>query len=477
MEIKKLEQQKTISGNKINKQIGVTLNASQPKISDQYTPAPDFQKYITDLYKKADKSKIKKTKYLTITEPHKVGDKKEFWTWDLGVMPPGFKKINTTCRAVGDNSYIFIDDKAWGTNVTEKDLEQIQTTFNKQTPPKSIDPKKGIYSIDTDSFGEPPNMDGDPKINLLITNFDQFQGTGFDGYFNPFDQMDDETAWKEFQQHSNETEILYLNSASKTTPIASDYMKAVVAHEFEHLITFNYDPEETSWLNESCGEAAMTLCGYYTDKNHVKNYAEHPGTVLVSDQYVNYGACLLWGTYLFEQMGKGFFKPLTQNKKQGVESINEVLKEVGSKHNFETLFSNWVAANYASSKGVKNLDFHYKFMDIPPMKLSATLSPSKTEHSDTLKYTGVNYIAIENSPTGTGSLSITGNIDAGKNSPTETFGIGAELLYFDGDNVTVEKLPTNGSSVTVDTSRQPVLAVYGLSEKAPASYTVKANMI
>ena len=468
MEIKVTGQKDQIFNGTNNNKTIQSAKSLPLNISDQYTPAPDFQKYITDIYKKADKSKIQQAKRLAITQTHKVGAKKDFWVWDLGVMPPGFKKINTTCRSVGDNSYIFVDDKAWRTNVTEKDLEQIQTTFNKRTPPKSIDSNKGIYSIDTGCFGEPPDMDGDPKVNLLITNFDQFQGTGFDGYFNPFDQMDDETAWKEFQQHSNETEVLYLNSASKTTPIASEYMKAVVAHEFEHLITFNYDPEETSWLNESCGEAAMTLCGYYTDKNHVKNYAEHPGTVLVSDQYVNYGACLLWGTYLFEQMGKGFFKPLTTNKKQGVESINEVLKEVGSKHNFETLFSNWVAANYASSKGVKNPEFHYKFMDIPPMKLSASLSPSKTEHSDTLKYTGVNYIAFENFQTNKFSVNISQNTNNG---------IGAEVLYFDDDNVTVEKLSTNGTPTTIDTSRKPVLAVYGLSEKSPASYTVKANMV
>lgn len=467
MEIKKAEQLYVMPDSAKIKQTNKVLSILPETIHDQYTPAPDFQKYITDLYKKTDKSKIKKAKHLTITQPHKVGDKKDFWVWDLAVMPPGFKKINTTCRSVGDNSYIFVDDKAWETNVTEKDLEQIQTTFNKRTPPKSIDPSKGIYGIDTDSFGNPPDTDGDPKVNLLITNFDQFQGTGFDGYFNPFDQMDDETAWKEFQQHSNETEILYLNSASKTTPIASDYMKSVVAHEFEHLITFNYDPEETSWLNESCGEAAMTLCGYYTDKNHVKNYAEHPGTVLVSDQYVNYGACLLWGTYLFEQLGKDFFKPLTRNKKQGVESINEVLKEVGSKHNFESLFSNWVAANYASSKGVKNPEFHYNFIDVPPMKLSATLSPSKTEYSGTLKYTGVNYIAIDNTKNGNITLNI--NSNSGQNS------LGAEILYFNGENVTVEKLPTDGSSTTIDTSRNPVIAVYGLSEKSPVPYTIKAN--
>lgn len=440
---------------------------SKDQLSSIPQSEPDLKKFIRDLWKQVDKSHVVQPPAHLKT--FKAGEHQNFWVWDLSVMPPGFKQVNATCRSVGESSYIFVDDASWGKTATKDDIEKIHTTFNKQTPPASVEPDKGIYHIDTKYFGEPPDIDKNPKIFLLVTDFGQFKGTSFDGYFNPFDQMDDKSAWEQYQQHSNECEIVYLNSASPTTPISSDYMLAVAAHEFQHLIHFNYDQNETSWLNESCGEAAMTLCGYYTDKKHVKRYTEHPSNPLVSLEYVDYGACLLWATYLNEQLGKDFFRTLVKNKEAGVVSVNEALKEYNSPHTFDSILSNWVAANYASSKGVKDPKFHYNFIDVPPMKLAAKWESYPAQYSSSLKHTGVNYISLGNPTTGKISLQCDGENQNPK--------VGMEVLYINGEQIKVEKLDLSTGPKTIDTSLNPVLAVYGLSEKETAQYTIRANTL
>lgn len=90
------------------------------------------------------------------TKPLEPGAQKEFWVWDFKAMPPQPKKISATLQGGGENAYVFVEDSAWGKSVKPEDVQKIENTFNKNTPPASIDPNKGIYQIDTGVFGQPP---------------------------------------------------------------------------------------------------------------------------------------------------------------------------------------------------------------------------------------------------------------------------------------------------------------------------------
>ena len=59
-------------------------------------------------------------------------------------MPPEDIKLQTTCRGVGDNVYIFVSDDVWLVDVFKKDIEKIICTFDRTTPETSIDKDKGI---------------------------------------------------------------------------------------------------------------------------------------------------------------------------------------------------------------------------------------------------------------------------------------------------------------------------------------------
>ncbi|MGR3175138.1 MAG: hypothetical protein ACUZ8N_11135 [Candidatus Scalindua sp.] len=286
---------------------------------------------------------------------YKVGDRKEFWTWNLTVMPPEDVKLQATCRGVGENVYVFVSDDVWDVNVFKQDIEKIITAFDHSTPETSIDKDKGIYEILTETFGRPPDVDNDHRIYFLISQLGGFHSHHFDGYFRFLDELEG--------KHSNHTEMLYLDCDDPS----DDYYLGIIAHEFQHLIHWQYDRNEEGWISESLSEVAMILCGYYTDKKHVIRYLNNTDRPLVSKGHhnVSYGACLLWGTYIYESLGIKFLENLVREKENGVKGFQNTLKSMNIEDDFSTVFGDWLVANYLCSNPVNDEKFKYKSILLP----------------------------------------------------------------------------------------------------------------
>ena len=286
---------------------------------------------------------------------YKVGDRKEFWAWNLTVMPPEDIKLQATCRGVGENVYVFVSDDVWDVNVFRQDIEKIITAFDHSTPEASIDKDKGIYEILTETFGRPPDVDNDQRIYFLISQLGEYRGYHFDGYFRFFDELEG--------KHSNHTEILYLDCDDPS----DDYYLGIIAHEFQHLIHWQYDRNEAGWISESLSEVAMILCGYYTDKKHVIRYLNNTDRPLVSKGHhkVSYGACLLWGTYIYESLGIKFLGNLVREEENGIKGFQNTLKSMNIEDDFSTVFGDWLVANYVCSNPVNDEKFKYKSIPLP----------------------------------------------------------------------------------------------------------------
>jgi len=286
---------------------------------------------------------------------YKVGDRKEFWAWNLTVMPPEDIKLQATCRGVGENVYVFVSDDVWDVNVFRQDIEKIITAFDHSTPEASIDKDKGIYEILTETFGRPPDVDNDQRIYFLISQLGEYRGHHFDGYFRFFDELEG--------KHSNHTEILYLDCDDPS----DDYYLGIIAHEFQHLIHWQYDRNEAGWISESLSEVAMILCGYYTDKKHVIRYLNNTDRPLVSKGHhkVSYGACLLWGTYIYESLGIKFLGNLVREEENGIKGFQNTLKSMNIEDDFSTVFGDWLVANYVCSNPVNDEKFKYKTILLP----------------------------------------------------------------------------------------------------------------
>ena len=285
---------------------------------------------------------------------YKVGDKQKFWTWNLTVMPPEDSELQATCRGVGEYVYVFVSDEVWEVDVFERDIEKIIRTFDRSTPETSIDKDKGMYDVLTETFGIPPDVDNDRRIYFLISQLGEYRGHDFDGYFRFLDELEG--------KHSNKKEILYLDCEDPS----DDYHLGIIAHEFQHLIHWKYDPRETKWVGESLSEVAMILCGYYTDQKHVIKYLNNTDSPLISGRHmVDYRACLLWGTYIYERLGVAFLGNLVQEKASGIKGFQNTLNSMHIEDNFLNIFGDWLVANYVSSNPVKERKFSYRSISLP----------------------------------------------------------------------------------------------------------------
>ncbi len=310
------------------------------------------------------------------------GSSKKFWLWDFSIMPPGFRQVEAKCLAVTEHAYIFVETTVIEEVFPEGTVDAIVQALEHSCP--AFD-ERGILDVDCDIFGQPPDaLDNDPKVYFLYADFAQYGHMAFDGYFNAFDQMPDEIAWQNYRQHSNEVEILYLNAKAP----ASDYMLSVLSHEFQHLIHYRYDQLEESWINEAMSEAAMTACGYFTDKAHLARYCAHPQIPLVDVEHPSYGAVLLFGAYLLEQFGEESLGRLVACPETGIAGLEAAFPQLP----FTDLFHRWACANgCASLMGIDEGLWGYESFPLPKLK---TLALGYETSVLTLPASGLAYLPL-----------------------------------------------------------------------------------
>jgi hypothetical protein len=349
---------------------------------------------------------------------------REFWAWDLSVMPPRSVKVAATCRLTGPHAYLYVADDQWGETVTPEMAQAFMTTFEYRSGAAAVDPGLGIFDNDRMVFGDiPDTLDDDPRMYLLLLNIADYVNSegetfSFDGYFNAYDELPDEEVKRQTLglYRSNECEMLYINS--RIRPVTEPYTLGVIAHELQHLIAYNYDTAEDVWMSESLAEVAMLVNGYYTDVAWVESYAADPSTPLVTTTASgSYGAYLLWGMYLYEQVGRDFMMTLEKEQQDGISGLNRALKTAGIDTDFPTLFQDWVVANGLQDRRVDIGQYGYDFSDdLPPMTPVAELTSSTGTYDGEVEAFGVDYLDI--SAVNTGS-SLTISTEAGSSLVTQ----------------------------------------------------------
>lgn len=128
--------------------------------------------------------------------------------------------------------------------------------------------------------------------------------------------------------------------------------EGVFAHEFQHLIHDDLDPDEETFVNEGCADFAELVCGYAAGlaghidaaralpENSLTVWGDQGPLEILSD----YGHAYLWTLYLSEQLGQSFIQRMVANPGNGISGINATLQEVGSSRTFASLFHDWTIA-------------------------------------------------------------------------------------------------------------------------------------
>lgn len=294
-----------------------------------------------------------------------VGDSWLWWLWVHDPMPPHFEQAMCTVRGKSDRGYVVVRDEEWLVSVDQSDVDLILERWeNSSMGPW---PSTGIFELDSLAFGEPPDaLDQDPRIYLVYFDF----GIAADGFFFWFDEYPEGT-YPEY--HSNECEALYLNPYSSGGP-SGDYMLAVAAHEFEHMIHWNHDADETSWVNEGMAELAMWL---YGAPDNISSFNSNPDNSLVewNGTWADYIKTYLWSLYFYERYGGlPAAYAVVHEPANSITGYENVLDGQGYTESFADVFSDWVVANFLDDTSVEDGRFGYEGEDLPAFSVSGTYS-------------------------------------------------------------------------------------------------------
>ncbi|MFQ5878870.1 MAG: hypothetical protein ACE5IZ_01675, partial [Dehalococcoidia bacterium] len=256
---------------------------------------------------------------------YEEGQRQRFWVLD--VASPSVGSVEAILRLVSPHAYFYVED---GAPVTQEDLEEAARAFEEE-----------VYPQVTAAFGREwsPGVDSDPRIAIVHARV-----PGLGGYFTDQDEYPRSVA-----PYSNEREAIYLN-VQAVRPGSAAY-KDVLAHEFQHLVHWNADPSEEAWVNEGLSEVASELLG--GGMAVIPVFLRSPDLQLTSWETLSgttaghYGASHLFFRYLLERYGGiESAQRLAAEAADGVEGIDDYLRNGGFGATFEDVFADWVVANY-----------------------------------------------------------------------------------------------------------------------------------
>ena len=156
--------------------------------------------------------------------------------------------------------------------------------------------------------------------------------------------------------------------------------EGTVAHELEHLIHSDHDPDEDSWVDEGLADLAEYLNGFGHPDSHVVYYLAYHRTPLTTwgGGLESYGASYLFQLYLLENYGTkdadGSWNP-TWTRKLVNEQANSIAGiETATGAHFNDLFDAWILANYLDKPdlpGPAGLPLGYKEISLTPFTTPA----------------------------------------------------------------------------------------------------------
>lgn len=325
------------------------------------------------------------------TRSYQVGDTQTFWRWNLSVMPPTWILTPATCRAVGEHCYIFVADSEWNLHMNQANVDTILVRLEDRTV---NDPTQGAIEMDIELFGPiPDELDNDPRLIVFYSALGSFQGSFFDGYFSPYNQVTEAQAQQMNPPgHSNECEMIYM-TCYPLSPVAPIRL-SVLAHELQHLIHWGQDPNEETWLNEGCSELAMVAYGV---PDPITGFPANPDNNLTAwnQTFADYVKVMLFFTYLMEHYDdSGMIRDLVSDPANGMVSLNQQIAIHHPNSTFSDIFGNWGVANILDSPTPGNGLYGYQYLDLPaftmtslnynPYPQNLTIQPYATDY---LSYT------------------------------------------------------------------------------------------
>lgn len=310
---------------------------------------------------------------------YKVGDKQQFWVSNSDTQE--HSQITAELKYVTSVLAMWVEQ---GVRLNQNDLEASAKRFTEET-----------YPTNREFFGSEwnPGVDSDPRLHILHA---RGLGETVAGYYSSADEYS-----RLVNQYSNEREMFYVSADSGNAPPNSTYYDGTLAHEFQHMIHWANDRNETSWVNEGMSELASYLNGYDVG-GHDLAYAQRPDTQLTtwgdpSEESVteHYGGSYLFTAYFLDRFGEELTKAVVASDKNGVAGYNEALEQGGRSERFDDVFADWVIANYLDAPDVDPEGrFGYSDIDLFPMAISEEYRRYPVSAKAQVSQYGADYIRL-----------------------------------------------------------------------------------
>jgi hypothetical protein len=276
----------------------------------------------------------------TSTQAQDVGDHRSFWVYDFD--EEFYYQVTAHLLAIGEHCCVYFEDHVItmiGEGTATDRAENYQGEFD-----------SNIYARVTELAGNPNgtlgDIDGDPRVVILVI-------------------LD---VWSYYSQnneggnaHSNMCEMVYISHS------AYDIV-GTIAHEFHHLVWFNYEFDEMHFILEGAAEYATYYAGYLPSHNR-SSRAEyflndiHDSLIYFEVEAQDYGACYLFAFYLAEQYGVQFLRDIVQCEGDGAAGLESALSDAGHNITFNELYLDWMTAlviddtDFSGGRyGLKNMD-------------------------------------------------------------------------------------------------------------------------
>ena len=277
-------------------------------------------------------------------EGRKVGDRSNFWVAEEST--DSYYSVAATLRVVTPHTYIYVAD---GVTVDPGKLQEGAKVFEER-----------IYQQNREYFGQEQavGLDGDPHVSIIHAVI-----PGLGGYFTSVDSYP-----RSVHPYSNERKALYVNVDAAPPGSAGYY--SVLAHEFEHMIHWNTNRSEETWIKEGAAEVATDAAKLGTS-GAMRGFESKPDTQLNSwaeergDVVPHYGAGYLFISYFLQRFG-GYHEAmdLLTGTTRGPETFDSFLFRHGYGLTFEQVFKDWVIANYLDEAKAGDPRYSYQNIDI-----------------------------------------------------------------------------------------------------------------
>ena len=234
-----------------------------------------------------------------------------------------------------------------------------------------------IYPTDTAFFGMPVERPpGNTKIDILIFNMRD------ESFYSP-----ETVTWyiagyfSSAASQANTRNIIHIDTYEWPWRLGPDppitpgglyrpyTVEGIIAHEFEHLIHFDMDNDEFSWVDEGCADFAGYLCGYGFPTGHIEEFLLYfwEESLTMWEGYLSdYGACFMFMFYMSEHYGGAdTISAIVAEKANGIEGVNNVLVALGVLKDFDQIFQDWAIANYLDDTTFADGIYGYYALDIP----------------------------------------------------------------------------------------------------------------